>query len=136
MNQHLRLLARTADSIADGDHVEKTIRSRQNWSLLPMQVKTWQSSRACIFNFPSEKLLNSVQFSVTLTSPVKQQWAYGPTLLSWSMNLRFLNLIHFILEFKCFYEQAWAVCRLILHVAIVLDHKSTAKTSRLITVSF
>ena len=42
MKQHLRLLARTADSIADGDHVEKRIRSGQNWSLLPMQVyKGW-----------------------------------------------------------------------------------------------
>lgn len=35
---HLVLLSKTADSIADGDLVDRQIRSRQNWSLLPTQV--------------------------------------------------------------------------------------------------
>ncbi|XP_061763209.1 replication factor C subunit 1 isoform X4 [Nerophis ophidion] len=35
---HLVLLSKTADSISDGDLVDKRIRSGQNWSLLPTQA--------------------------------------------------------------------------------------------------
>lgn len=38
MKAHLVLLSKTADSISDGDLVDRQIRSRQNWSLLPTQV--------------------------------------------------------------------------------------------------
>lgn len=38
MKAHLVLLSKTADSISDGDLVDREIRSRQNWSLLPTQV--------------------------------------------------------------------------------------------------
>lgn len=32
------LLSRAADSICDGDLVDRQIRSKQNWNLLPTQV--------------------------------------------------------------------------------------------------
>lgn len=38
MKAHLVLLSKTADSISDGDLVDRQIRSRQSWSLLPTQV--------------------------------------------------------------------------------------------------
>ncbi|XP_047221086.1 replication factor C subunit 1 [Girardinichthys multiradiatus] len=38
MKAHLVLLSKTADSIADGDLVDRRIRSGQNWSLLPTQA--------------------------------------------------------------------------------------------------
>lgn len=43
MKAHLVLLSKTADSISDGDLVDRQIRSRQSWSLLPTQVmeKLW-----------------------------------------------------------------------------------------------
>ena len=34
----LALVSQTADSICDGDLVEKLIRQKGNWSMLPMQV--------------------------------------------------------------------------------------------------
>lgn len=34
------LLSRAADSICDGDLVDKQIRTKQNWNLLPTQVST------------------------------------------------------------------------------------------------
>ena len=36
----LDLVARTADSICDGDLVEKRIRAQSRWELLPLQVKS------------------------------------------------------------------------------------------------
>ncbi|KAG8453595.1 hypothetical protein GDO86_000287, partial [Hymenochirus boettgeri] len=38
MKKHLVLMSKTADSICDGDLVDKVIRSRQIWSLLPTQA--------------------------------------------------------------------------------------------------
>ncbi|XP_034713970.1 replication factor C subunit 1 isoform X2 [Etheostoma cragini] len=38
LKSHLVLLSKTADSICDGDLVDRQIRSRQNWSLLPTQA--------------------------------------------------------------------------------------------------
>ncbi|MEE6462241.1 hypothetical protein FKM82_001531 [Ascaphus truei] len=38
MKKHLLLLSKTADSICDGDLVDRQIRSRQTWSLLPTQA--------------------------------------------------------------------------------------------------
>ncbi|XP_076584285.1 replication factor C subunit 1 isoform X1 [Chaetodon auriga] len=38
LKSHLVLLSKTADSISDGDLVDRIIRSRQNWSLLPTQA--------------------------------------------------------------------------------------------------
>ncbi|XP_078302321.1 replication factor C subunit 1 isoform X1 [Panthera onca] len=38
MKKHLMLLSRAADSICDGDLVDRQIRSKQNWSLLPTQA--------------------------------------------------------------------------------------------------
>ncbi|NWH75155.1 RFC1 factor, partial [Piaya cayana] len=38
LKKHLVLLSRAADSICDGDIVDKQIRSKQNWSLLPTQA--------------------------------------------------------------------------------------------------
>ncbi|XP_028259396.1 replication factor C subunit 1 [Parambassis ranga] len=38
MKSHLVLLSKTADSISDGDLVDRRIRSGQNWSLLPTQA--------------------------------------------------------------------------------------------------
>ncbi|XP_013131181.1 replication factor C subunit 1 [Oreochromis niloticus] len=38
LKSHLVLLSKTADSICDGDLVDRRIRSRQNWSLLPTQA--------------------------------------------------------------------------------------------------
>ncbi|NWV81649.1 RFC1 factor, partial [Dasyornis broadbenti] len=38
LKKHLMLLSRTADSICDGDIVDKQIRSKQNWNLLPTQA--------------------------------------------------------------------------------------------------
>ncbi|NXY87831.1 RFC1 factor, partial [Alcedo cyanopectus] len=38
LKKHLMLLSRAADSICDGDIVDKQIRSKQNWSLLPTQA--------------------------------------------------------------------------------------------------
>lgn len=40
LKNHLVLLSKTADSICDGDLVDRQIRSRQTWSLLPTQVHT------------------------------------------------------------------------------------------------
>ncbi|XP_054993580.1 replication factor C subunit 1 [Sorex araneus] len=38
MKKHLMLLSRAADSICDGDLVDRQIRSMQNWNLLPTQA--------------------------------------------------------------------------------------------------
>lgn len=38
MKKHLMLLSRAADSICDGDLVDRQIRSQQNWNLLPTQA--------------------------------------------------------------------------------------------------
>ncbi|XP_056265481.1 replication factor C subunit 1 [Pseudoliparis swirei] len=38
LKAHLMLLSKTADAISDGDLVDRQIRSRQNWSLLPTQA--------------------------------------------------------------------------------------------------
>ncbi|KFZ65815.1 Replication factor C subunit 1, partial [Podiceps cristatus] len=38
LKKHLVLLSRAADSISDGDIVDKQIRSKQNWNLLPTQA--------------------------------------------------------------------------------------------------
>ncbi|XP_036187392.1 replication factor C subunit 1 isoform X5 [Myotis myotis] len=38
IKKHLMLLSRAADSICDGDLVDRQIRSKQNWSLLPTQA--------------------------------------------------------------------------------------------------
>ncbi|XP_067387310.1 replication factor C subunit 1 isoform X2 [Emydura macquarii macquarii] len=38
MKKHLMLLSRAADSISDGDLVDRQIRSKQNWTLLPTQA--------------------------------------------------------------------------------------------------
>ncbi|XP_020641898.3 replication factor C subunit 1 isoform X1 [Pogona vitticeps] len=38
LKKHLTLLSKAADSICDGDLVDRQIRSRQNWSLLPTQA--------------------------------------------------------------------------------------------------
>ncbi|CAL1601443.1 unnamed protein product [Knipowitschia caucasica] len=38
LKSHLVLISKTADSICDGDLVDRMIRSRQNWSLLPTQA--------------------------------------------------------------------------------------------------
>lgn len=38
LKSHLVLLSKAADSIADGDLVDRRIRSTQTWSLLPTQV--------------------------------------------------------------------------------------------------
>ncbi|KFP81624.1 Replication factor C subunit 1, partial [Apaloderma vittatum] len=38
LKKHLVLLSRAADSICDGDIVDRQIRSKQNWSLLPTQA--------------------------------------------------------------------------------------------------
>ncbi|XP_061438963.1 replication factor C subunit 1 isoform X2 [Rhineura floridana] len=38
MKKHLMLLSKAADSICDGDLVDRQIRSRQNWNLLPTQA--------------------------------------------------------------------------------------------------
>ncbi|XP_010978690.1 replication factor C subunit 1 isoform X3 [Camelus dromedarius] len=38
MKKHLMLLSRAADSICDGDLVDRQIRNKQNWSLLPTQA--------------------------------------------------------------------------------------------------
>ncbi|KAG9479618.1 hypothetical protein GDO78_011574 [Eleutherodactylus coqui] len=38
MKKHLMLLSKTADSICDGDLVDRAIRSKQVWSLLPTQA--------------------------------------------------------------------------------------------------
>lgn len=40
LKKHLVLLSRAADSICDGDIVDRQIRSKQNWNLLPTQVST------------------------------------------------------------------------------------------------
>lgn len=37
------LLSRAADSICDGDLVDRQIRSKQNWNLLPTQVSVQRS---------------------------------------------------------------------------------------------
>ena len=36
--KHLSLLARTAESICDGDLVDRQVRGNGNWNLLPTQV--------------------------------------------------------------------------------------------------
>ncbi|XP_068799243.1 replication factor C subunit 1 isoform X1 [Struthio camelus] len=38
LKKHLVLLSRAADSICDGDLVDRQIRSKQNWNLLPIQA--------------------------------------------------------------------------------------------------
>ncbi|XP_016061994.1 PREDICTED: replication factor C subunit 1 isoform X2 [Miniopterus natalensis] len=38
IKKHLMLLSRAADSICDGDLVDRQVRSKQNWSLLPTQA--------------------------------------------------------------------------------------------------
>jgi hypothetical protein len=50
-NRHLELVAQTAQSLSSGDIVEKTIRSKNAWSLLPAQVSALSSgSPHCTLN--------------------------------------------------------------------------------------
>ena len=47
----LKCIAMTADSLCDGDLVEKKIRSTSNWGLLPLQVHVlcvYVCARACV----------------------------------------------------------------------------------------
>ena len=37
--KHLELLSAAADSISDGDLVDRKVRSAQAWNLLPIQVR-------------------------------------------------------------------------------------------------
>ncbi|TRY96810.1 hypothetical protein DNTS_016309 [Danionella cerebrum] len=58
LKNHLVLLSKTADSICDGDLVDKQIRSRQIWSLLPTQaiyasVLPGELMRGYMSQFPS-----------------------------------------------------------------------------------
>ncbi|XP_045690307.1 replication factor C subunit 1 isoform X1 [Phyllostomus hastatus] len=58
MKKHLMLLSRAADSICDGDLVDRQIRSQQNWSLLPTQaiyasVLPGELMRGSLSQFPS-----------------------------------------------------------------------------------
>lgn len=39
VGRHLSLLARAADSLCDGDRVDRSIRERQSWNLLPSAVR-------------------------------------------------------------------------------------------------
>lgn len=53
LKSHLVLLSKTADSISDGDLVDRRIRSGQNWSLLPTQVThTHTRARANLRRYP------------------------------------------------------------------------------------
>lgn len=47
MKKTLSLISQTADSICDGDLVEKLVRQRGNWSMLPMQVCSSQTCKQC-----------------------------------------------------------------------------------------
>lgn len=47
LKKHLVLLSRAADSICDGDIVDRQIRSKQNWNLLPTQVSTFMFFKGC-----------------------------------------------------------------------------------------
>ncbi|XP_003972215.2 replication factor C subunit 1 isoform X1 [Takifugu rubripes] len=58
LKSHLMLLSKAADSISDGDLVDKRIRSGQNWSLLPTQaiyasVLPGELMRGYMSQFPS-----------------------------------------------------------------------------------
>lgn len=58
MKKHLMLLSRAADSICDGDLVDRQIRSKQNWGLLPTQavyasVLPGELMRGYMTQFPS-----------------------------------------------------------------------------------
>ncbi|XP_036618227.1 replication factor C subunit 1 [Trichosurus vulpecula] len=58
VKKHLMLLSRAADSICDGDLVDRQIRSKQNWSLLPTQaiyssVLPGELMRGYLTQFPS-----------------------------------------------------------------------------------
>ncbi|XP_038608447.1 replication factor C subunit 1 [Tachyglossus aculeatus] len=58
IKKHLMLLSRAADSICDGDLVDRQIRSKQNWSLLPTQaiyssVLPGELMRGYMTQFPS-----------------------------------------------------------------------------------
>ncbi|CAF94208.1 unnamed protein product, partial [Tetraodon nigroviridis] len=58
LKSHLMLLSKTADSISDGDLVDRRIRSGQNWSLLPTQaiyasVLPGELMRGYMSQFPS-----------------------------------------------------------------------------------
>lgn len=60
------LLSKTADSISDGDLVDRQIRSRQNWSLLPTQVYNILIivNTLVLYHKPIYKLLCSLYRSV------------------------------------------------------------------------
>ncbi|KAM7155681.1 replication factor C subunit 1 isoform 1-T1 [Molossus nigricans] len=58
IKKHLMLLSRAADSICDGDLVDRQIRSKQNWGLLPIQaiyasVLPGELMRGYMTQFPS-----------------------------------------------------------------------------------
>lgn len=44
----LEQISKTASSLADGDLVEKAIRSKNAWSLLPTQVRQSHSFSECV----------------------------------------------------------------------------------------
>uniref|UniRef100_A0A8B9EYQ7 Replication factor C subunit 1 n=1 Tax=Amazona collaria TaxID=241587 RepID=A0A8B9EYQ7_9PSIT len=48
LKKHLVLLSRAADSICDGDIVDRQIRSKQNWNLLPTQWHSTTCSSLCL----------------------------------------------------------------------------------------
>uniref|UniRef100_A0A671TH35 Replication factor C subunit 1 n=1 Tax=Sparus aurata TaxID=8175 RepID=A0A671TH35_SPAAU len=102
LKSHLVLLSKTADSISDGDLVDRQIRSRQNWSLLPTQaiyasVLPGELMRGYMSHFPTFPSWLGKYSSTTKHSRIVQELASHMGLKTMSsrqaVNLDYLHYL-------------------------------------------
>uniref|UniRef100_A0A3Q3W5I5 Replication factor C subunit 1 n=1 Tax=Mola mola TaxID=94237 RepID=A0A3Q3W5I5_MOLML len=106
LKSHLVLLSKAADSIADGDLVDRRIRSTQNWSLLPTQaiyasVLPGELMRGYMSQFPSFPSWLGKYSSTSKHSRIVQELASHMSLKTMSsrqaVNLDYLHYLRQVL---------------------------------------
>ncbi|XP_072318368.1 replication factor C subunit 1 [Eucyclogobius newberryi] len=102
LKSHLMLISKTADSICDGDLVDRMIRSRQNWSLLPTQaiyasVLPGELMRGYMGQFPSFPSWLGKNSSTNKHSRIVQELSSHMSLKTYSsrqsVNLDYLHYL-------------------------------------------
>uniref|UniRef100_A0A673CJ00 Replication factor C subunit 1 n=1 Tax=Sphaeramia orbicularis TaxID=375764 RepID=A0A673CJ00_9TELE len=98
LKSHLVLLSKTADSISDGDLVDRRIRSGQNWSLLPTQaiyasVLPGELMRGYMSQFPSFPSWLGKNSSTNKHSRIVQELASHMSLNRQAVNLDYLHYL-------------------------------------------
>uniref|UniRef100_A0A665WN74 Replication factor C subunit 1 n=1 Tax=Echeneis naucrates TaxID=173247 RepID=A0A665WN74_ECHNA len=102
LKSHLVLLSKTADSISDGDLVDRRIRSGQNWSLLPTQaiyasVLPGELMRGYMSQFPTFPSWLGKNSSTNKHSRIVQELASHMSLNRQAVNLDYLHYLRQLL---------------------------------------